>query len=140
MADEIQSRYEFVDSKLRGDTTLFNTLGLKGIWPGRALDDADYPLIQHHSVTGEDQMVSEGRRIWNGGLHDVEVIGGKDASYDDISPIVSRVDDLLHNQQFVSTTNGYVESCIRRRVFDIPYDIETGLYPRRILRFEFITQ
>ena len=139
MADEIQARYVFVDSILRPDATL-TALGNTGIYPVRGPDLGPYPFIAHHAVSGEDEMVVGGERLWQGGLHDVEIIGARDADYDDISPLVSRCDVLLHNKKFYQLASGFIESCIRRRVFDLPYDLESGLYPRRILRFEFIVQ
>lgn len=138
MSDEIQARYDFIDSKLRPDATL-TTLGNMGIYPVRGPDLGPYPFIAHHAVSGEDEMVVGDERLWQSGLHDVEIIGAKDADYDDISPIVQRVDFLLHRSSGTVGT-GRVERCYRRRVFDIPYDLESGLYPRRILRFEFIVQ
>lgn len=138
MSDEIQARYDFIDSKLRPDATL-TALGNKGIYPVRGPALGPYPLIAHHAVSGEDEMVVGDDRLWQSGLHDVEIIGASDADYDDISPIVQRVDALLH-QSFGTVATGRVERCYRRRVFDIPYDLESGLYPRRILRFEFIVQ
>jgi hypothetical protein len=67
------------------------------------------------------------------------VIGDRDEDMDDISPIVDRVDDLLHDKRG-QTSSGVVFSLYRRRSFDIPYNLTTGTYPRRILRFEFINR
>lgn len=143
MASELSARLQFVYSKLSGDATL-RALGTPAlgyrIFPRKAPQDAQYPLVIFRNITGSDEHVVGDDILWQFGPLDVEVIGERDQDYDDIDAIAERIKVLLHQISWTPIGGRLIERIYREFSLDLDYDTERGEYPRRIQRFQFIVQ
>jgi hypothetical protein len=135
----MQIPYEFFTQGLVGEMASLAALGINNFYPYRAPQKPSYGFISYHPASGQSPTTTNDDEIvFSGGLFDVEIVLDRDGDVDDLAPIDDALMTLFHGKKFVSTASGIIESCRWDFTFDLPYDIESGLYPRRILRFAIV--
>lgn len=141
MADESLIAESFIFATLKGDSEHIALLpdGENGIFPYTAKDTAQGPYEVFQEAGSVDSHVVHDSNSRTGVtfLYWLHVWGSVGQSLDDISPVVSSADSLLHGKRWIETATGMMEQCFRRRIFTPPIDYTAGEYaPHRILEFE----
>jgi hypothetical protein len=141
MPDEATIAETFIFQTLSTDDDHVALLpdGINGICPysAKAGTRGPYEVFQQ-SGGGDDLHVVNDSNSRTGVtfLYWLHVWGEIGQSLEDISPVVSSADTLLHGKRYIETSGGMMEICTRRKIFT-PFAFTYGEdAPHRILEFE----
>jgi hypothetical protein len=139
MASSIQVGYEFFRQGLVSDLANLTLLGITDFYPRTVIDSAVYGFITYSPGSPmAGTKTNDSVIVYIGGPWTLEIILDRDADVDELAAIEARVMSLFHGKQFIATTSGMLESCDWRDSFDLPYDLTSGAYPRRIMTFDLV--
>jgi hypothetical protein len=102
--NEILIVYHWIYSVLSGDTTITNVVGTR-IYDSVS-PNVIYPYIIYNWQGGTDVTEISAIRIMMNGLFQVKVVD-KNTSFNTISPVATRIDQLLHRAS-TTTVNGII--------------------------------
>jgi hypothetical protein len=143
MPDEAAIIESFADAVMSGDATLLNLLGqgADAITAYAAEQGEDRKHIVYEAVNViSERIINRGQsRFQVKGFLDIHVWGPGGSTFNDITGVVDRVDELFENASG-PFSGGTIEECWRENIFPLP-EIENGIfYPRRTLRFHVVAQ
>lgn len=107
--NEILIVYSWIYSVLSGNTTITNAVGTR-IYDS-IVENPTYPYIIYNWQGGTDVTEVSAIRIMMNGLFQVKVVD-KNTSFNTISPIAMKIDQLLHRAS-ATTSNGIILSSKR---------------------------
>lgn len=107
--NEILIVYNWIYSVLSGDSTITNIVGTR-IYDSVS-SNPTYPYIIYNWQSGTDVTEISAIRIMMNGLYQIKVID-KNTSFNTISPVATRIDQLLHRAS-TTTVNGIILSSAR---------------------------